>query len=639
MKGRPMLRKHRKLFGGAALALTVLLLIALAGTAWARAGGGGRYGGSGGGGGGGGDGLGILFYWLIMLAIRKPLIGIPLLIVAAFLVYKFGRSAKHGHQRRTIRRASNLNREQGAAEKQRKLDALKQRDPKFDQQAFLRKVGKAFVALQKAWSDQDMKRVRHYVSDGILERFSLQIEMQKAEGYRNNMEDVKILSTEIVAVDSDQHFDSIHVEIRAQAKDTDVDLETGKKIRTNTTAPFTEYWSFLRKPGAQTLEKGGLVEGFCPNCGAPLELSDAGRCENCDSLVSSGEYDWVIAEITQACEWSAMQKPELIPGYARMLQLDPAFNVQHIEDRASVIFWRMIKAWFENDPNVARKVMLPRFYEQLSKSIGNNRSGDEWTYFREAAVGAVEIQRIEPGESGGLDTVKVLVKWSARNARRDSSGRTHGAGNKTIRPQVFVLVRKHGVTTPAQMTFMSSHCPGCGAPFQEGSGGECEYCGRALNDGSQDWVLSSIERFQASRITASAVAAIQRAALVPPDLVLSAMATAMYADGVVDEKEMKTLRSFAESRGVSEEQLGEILSTVESGSANLPAPANQAEGRQILEAMARMALADGKLSQEEKAILYEFGRTQSLTRADVNLLLGSMRKQLYAEAKQALRSG
>jgi predicted lipid-binding transport protein (Tim44 family)/uncharacterized tellurite resistance protein B-like protein len=633
-----MLRKHEKLNRGAALALTVLLLVALSGLAWARAGGGGRYGGSGGGGGGGGDGLGILFYWLIMLAIRQPVIGVPLLIVAVFLLYKFGKSTKHGHQRRTIRRASNLNREQGEAEKQRKLEAIKQRDPNFDQQAFLRKVGKAFIALQKAWSEQDMKQVGHYVSDGILERFGLQIEMQKAEGYRNNMEDVKILSTEIVAVDSDQHFDSIHVEIRAQAKDTDVDLESGKKIRTNTTAPFTEYWSFLRKPGAQTLEKGGLVEGFCPNCGAPLELSDAGRCENCDSLVTSGQYDWVIAEITQACEWSAMQKPELIPGYTRMLQLDPAFNVQHIEDRASVIFWRIIKAWFENDPGAAGKVLLPTFYEQLSQSIRNSRSGDDWTYFREAAVGAVEIQRIDPGESGGMDKAEVLVKWSARNARRNASGKTHGAGNKTIRPQVFVLVRKHGVSTPAQMTFMSSHCPGCGAPFQEGSGGECEYCGRALNDGSQDWVLSSIERFQASRITASAVSPIQRTALVPPDLILSAMASAMYADGVVHEKEMKALRSFASSRGVDEEQLGEILSTVESGAANLPTPSNQSEGKQILMAMARMALADGKLSRQEKDVLYEFGQSQNLTRADVNLLLASLRKELYAEAKRELRS-
>jgi len=619
------------------LVLVAALLLITATDALARAGGGGGYGGSSRSGGGGGEGLGILFYFLINLAIRQPVIGVPLLIVAVFLLWKFGKSAKGAQETRTIARGGRKVRQQAAEAMERKLADLKGRDPGFTREGFLQTVNKAFIDVQEAWSAQDMEQVRHFVSDGVVERFSIQIQMQRVEGYRNLMEDINVLDSKIVAVDSDINFDTIHVEIRAQAKDTDVDLETGKKIRTRTTHPFTEYWSFLRRPGAKTLEKGGLVEGFCPNCGAPIEINEAGKCESCDSQVQSGQYDWVLAEITQAVEWSALQKPELIPGYAAMKQADPAFSLQHIEDRTSVIFWRLIKSWFDNDPAPARKMLLPEFFDSLGKTIRNSRQKDTWAYFREAAVGAVEVQSIAPGEQGGMDRIEVLVKWSARNARRDGSGRSRGAGDKAIRPQVYVLVRKHGVRSPAEMTFMSSHCPGCGAPYGTGGAGECDFCGRALNDGSQDWVLASIEHFSAARITSRAVAGLERAALVPPDMMLAAMASAMYADGEIDDREMEMIRSFAQKRKIPRENVQAIMASLQQGTGELPRPRNAAEAREVLEAMARMTLADGRLTREERKLLQDFGSSCGLSRADVNLTVAAEKKKLYREAREAIR--
>ena len=107
------------------------ILIVLASTAFARAGGGGSYGGSGGGSGGGGGGAGYIFYLLIRLAIHKPLIGVPLLIVVIILMIKFGKKTKGGYETHTITRAGKLRREQEHQEMQNALDALKQKDPGF----------------------------------------------------------------------------------------------------------------------------------------------------------------------------------------------------------------------------------------------------------------------------------------------------------------------------------------------------------------------------------------------------------------------------------------------------------------------------------------------------------------------------
>ena len=41
----------------------------------------------------------------------------------------------------------------------------------------------------------------------------------------------------------------------------------------------------------------------CPKCGAPLAGGEMLKCRYCGALVCSGEYDWVLGEITQLEEW------------------------------------------------------------------------------------------------------------------------------------------------------------------------------------------------------------------------------------------------------------------------------------------------------------------------------------------------
>ena len=146
-----------------------------------------------------------------------------------------------------------------------------------------------------------------------------------------------------------------------------------------------------------------------------------------------------------------------------------------------------------------------------------------------------------------------------------------------------------------------------------------------------------MRRFDASRITQTAVSGIRRASLVPPDLILSAMVASMYADGEVDAKEMDILRGFAEARGIPDETLNGIIETVRSGDGTLPSPSNPQEVREVLAAMVRMALADGRLSKDEKEMLEAYGEANGLAWADVKLILAQQKAILFAQAKGAIR--
>jgi len=613
----------------------LILLLSVTGIAVARAGGGQSYGGSssGGSGSGGGDGLGIIVYLLIRLCIEQPCIGIPLviIIITVSIIMKKKNLKK---QYSTIQRAGNrnLNQTQSTDAKTKALEKLKNRDPLFTEAAFLKKVDGAFLEVQNAWSDQDLSGVRRFISDGVNERFSLQIAMQKAQGIRNRMEDIQIQSSEIVLIESDPHFDSIHTRITASAKDSDVEIASGRKIRSNYSGAFVEYWSFLRKPGVQTLAGKGLVEGFCPNCSAPLELSDSGRCNHCDAIITSGQYDWVLCEITQSVEWGASSNPASVPGYSQMAEADPAFNLQTIEDTASVIFWRYIKSYFENSADPIRKTAMETYSLSLADSLEKTRDGDAHLFFADAAVGAVEVQSIS--QSTDFDRIQVLVKWSAKNQWIAEGGRTRGDGPKTIRPQIFNLVRKHGVKTRAGSELNSAHCPGCGAPNTGGDTGACEYCGRPLNDGTGSWILESIEQFSGSRITAAMVSPLTGTSQITPDILLMAMAGTMYSDGELDSTEMEMLTAFAGQRGVSAEQLSAVIASVAQPGTELPLPSNTAEAMEVLKAMVRMSLADGKLADSEKTLLEKYAESAGLSKNVVSSTIAAQRRTLYKEAKK-----
>src|SRR5438552_4094825 len=143
-------------------------------------GGGGFGGGHGGGGGGDGGALFQLFFWLLFY---HPVFGVPVtLIILAFLVYGY-RNGSNAYQSSVIRRGTDLI---DANQRAAMLDQLRQADPRFDVDRFAARVAAAFATIQSAWSSQNLQSVRPFLSDGVHERFTLQIDEQKALGYRND---------------------------------------------------------------------------------------------------------------------------------------------------------------------------------------------------------------------------------------------------------------------------------------------------------------------------------------------------------------------------------------------------------------------------------------------------------------------
>lgn len=632
------------------LFLTVLLAAA---DVFARAGGGGGYAGGGGGGGGGGfsgggGGNGFAIYLVfrliefwIVFCVNYPIIGIPLTLVILAIVFYGVKTGAGGavvyHQASTIRQGRRL---QDVGARERAVAHLKQRDTAFDPDILRQRITQAFTRVQTAWSNQNLDTVRAFVSDGIFERFSLQIQEQQERGVRNRMEQVSVLSVEIAQLTSDDFFDTLTVAIDASAIDYEEDLKTGKpRTPRGTPEAFREYWSFIRRPGTESLRGNGLIEGNCPNCGAALNLNEAAVCTSCGALVRSGQYDWVLAEITQACEWRA-EEPVEIPGVKELRSRDPGFSVQHLEDRASVMFWRLMASLRKGKVNAIRKMAADSFCTELENDLKPDADGTR-RYPVECAVGTVKTLAVVAAEPN--DVALVEIRWSAGLVEQDAKGRLQQTAAAAVKTDVYVLARRHGTVTDVGRALSSAHCPGCGAPEHDGNSHACEYCGAVLNDGTSDWVLQmrrppydpEIEQWRKEAQTGLQAAG---ASVAPGSLELAAwMVAVMLADQRIDDEERELLRQYGAKRNIPETRMAQLIRAVENGQMQSPEPRDRQQAGDWLEEMAAMAVADGFVDDREKRALKTLATRLGMTDVDIQQVLARKRRETYQKARVHVR--
>ena len=477
-----------------AAAMFVALLLLRPAVAHARAGGGGGFhGGSGGshgsggghgggGGGGGGDAIELLFdlLRLVLFCFQHPAFGVPFAVVVAVVVVYFWRSAQ-------TPATPSL---PPAVTDGRAVDRLRAHDPAFDPDAFAQRVTAGFLKLQDAWCRQDLSAVRPFISDGVHERFSIQFAEQKAAGYHDQMDAVAVDSATVADAASDAVYDTVAVRVRARARDFRASRTDGSWVSgSRAVEPFAEVWSFLRRRGTATVAgKPGLLEGNCPNCGAPIQVNESTNCASCGALLRSGEYDWVLAEITQESEWQPGAQ-SAVPGLDRLRERDADLNVQAIEDRTSVVFWRRAEADRVGKVDPIRKAATDDMCKQVAQQLRPGPDGHR-SYTGECAVGSVDtVGFIPAADPAGLDRAVVDVYWTGRRFTTGNDGAPPRPGPESTVHTLLVLGRRADAVTEVAKGISSAHCPQCGAPESGGVGGSCDFCGAVLNDGSHGWVL------------------------------------------------------------------------------------------------------------------------------------------------------
>ena len=175
---------------------------------------------------------------------------------------------------------------------------LAQADPASGAEAMVARLQLIYGELNPAWTALDLTPVRGFVSDGLFDYLQYWIAAYRQQGLRNQLDGMRLTRWQIAKVIRDRHFDAVTIRIWASGRDFTVRQATGEVVGGNPNADrdYSEYWTLIRGAGVRGAPR---ADKSCPNCGAPLEVNMAGRCNHCDAKITSGEFDWVLSKIEQ----------------------------------------------------------------------------------------------------------------------------------------------------------------------------------------------------------------------------------------------------------------------------------------------------------------------------------------------------
>ena len=179
-------------------------------------------------------------------------------------------------------------------------EQIRQIDPEFSSDNFLAWTREVFLKIQQAWTDRNWKVIRPFESNELFNIHNSQLNEYIKNHKINVVEKINISNATLREFRQDGDKEVLVVELHAVMRDYVIDEKTKKALESNPNKDwYMKYlMTFNRKKGVLT--KAGTSNKSttnCPNCGAPTEITSSGQCEYCDSVITTGEHDWVLSDI------------------------------------------------------------------------------------------------------------------------------------------------------------------------------------------------------------------------------------------------------------------------------------------------------------------------------------------------------
>ena len=592
--------KNRKLL----LILTILAVCVFTATVlYARAGGAGGYSDSGN---GGGEGIGYLIYIIIRVIIELPFplnIIVAGIIIGGFLIFSYITKKK-------VRQQTILNQlpTGEATKKAGGYESFLKHNPDFNESSFKENVKSAFMRIQKAWEAQDISDVRKFISDGVYQRFNTQFKMMQLLKQKNTINNLEIKNLYIDRVESDGLYDIIHVAIHASIEDHFVS-ELDSKLNQGGKEEFVEYWSFLKKRGKP--RKDIYETDNCPNCGAPLpeDMGEVSKCEMCGTLTNSGEYDWVLSEITQADDYigthKKLQKSSGLNEKIRnLINADHDFSVQLLEDKASNGYLQIITSIALQDPSIMRRFVNDDVFQKVSARIG-----EEQVAYNRIFLNDVTLLGVSESDDKHILAISVRSSYQ-RITLKD--GKATIVDPALISKTEVLLMSRDKQASASKGSLYTHNCPNCGAPAENSLDINCQYCGTPLNSTSSEWIITGLMSMAEYNDYVSDNSS-QFSYKVNPDLLdklydvrdfaFNNVMVVMAADGEFSEEEKEFMHELAKKWGYDINRIQPFFQMAVNGQLIIRMPEDEKKQQKIFKMMEKAAYADNTISPEEQDLL------------------------------------
>lgn len=362
--------------------------------------------------------------------------------------------------------------------------------PEFDFAAFSAKVRSAFLQIQAAWTAQNIAPIRAFISDGMYQRFATQFRMMGLLQQQNRLDQIQILRIEAVAARTDGTFDVIDVAVEASMRDA-FSCALDHTLDTEGDDPFVEYWSFIRKREIANTNCDIFDRTQCPSCGAPLpkDMGELCRCSYCQVMVNSGEFDWVLAEITQQADYgtqsriAALVAPQLPAALARITPQCPDFSTQLAEDKASNAFMQIMTALATGNPASVRRFVSDEVLAQVTARLTGRQLVFNRIYLNESVL-------LNATRAGARHQLAIGLSASMQRVELRPDHQLVAIDAEEIRCAEVLIMERDADAVPAQGSLYQHQCANCGGAAGDTLDLNCPYCGTPLNSTRNEWIVT-----------------------------------------------------------------------------------------------------------------------------------------------------
>lgn len=248
-----------------------------------------------------GDSGGFYLLFHVLFDLFGPIPGIIILVILLIIYLRMKKSGKLKKIQNNIENLkSSISNSSVVDNTQTISEQIRVIDPNFSADAFLTWTKEVFLKIQQAWSERNWKVIRPFESNELFATHNAQLNEYIKNHKINMIEKINISNAVLREFRQDGDKEVIIVELTAIMRDYVIDDRTRKVLESDPNRDWHMRYlmTFNRKSGVKT-KAGNSNKSTtnCPNCGAPTEITSSGQCEYCDSVITTGEHDWVLSDI------------------------------------------------------------------------------------------------------------------------------------------------------------------------------------------------------------------------------------------------------------------------------------------------------------------------------------------------------
>ena len=174
---------------------------------------------------------------------------------------------------------------------------IKETDELFNKEEFNQKAKMLFIKMQNAWMDRKWEEIRPFETDELFEQHQGQIEGYIRNKQINVMDRICVLYSKLYKYEQKGDKEVLHVVLKSRMADYIIDEDTKEILKGDKNIERIKLYrlEFIMKLGVKTkAEETGLDTTNCPNCGAPTKVTSSGECDYCGSIITNGDFGWVL---------------------------------------------------------------------------------------------------------------------------------------------------------------------------------------------------------------------------------------------------------------------------------------------------------------------------------------------------------